>query len=358
MLHAVIMAGGAGTRFWPASRKKTPKQLLNLTGEKSMIEATVHRLGELCPPDRTLIVTNEVLVEPIRKLLPELPEASLIGEPAKRDTAPCVGLAASILLHHDPEATMVVMPADHVIGPDDVFQSALQHAVDLVEESPERIVTFGIKPTYPAEVFGYIERKGIVTETPFGTYDVERFREKPDAATAKEFLDSGNFYWNSGIFVWKASTIMDALKANEPEMHGHLAKIGEAVGSDRFQATLESEFSAIQGKSIDYAVMENYPSVQVVEAPYDWDDLGNWAALPKLLGVDQTGNTISGKHLGLETSNTIVRTDDDHLVVTVGVDDHIVVHTDDATLIVNRKHENLVGDVVKKLQALDWKDYL
>ena len=358
MLHAVIMAGGAGTRFWPASRRLTPKQLLNLTGDQTMIESTVHRLGELCPAERLLIVTNEVLVDPIRQLMPELPDASVIGEPAKRDTAPCVGLAAAILLHHDPDATMVVMPADHVIGPDDVFQAALQHAVELVEGSPDRIVTFGIKPNYPAEVFGYIERNESVTSEPFPTYAVERFREKPDAATAQSFLDSGNFYWNSGIFVWKARTIMAALETNEPEMHAHLVKIGDAVGTDDFQATLKSEFTAIKGKSIDYAVMENYPDVVVVEAPYNWDDLGNWAALPKLSGVDHQGNTINGKHLGLETSNTIVRTNDNHLIVTVGVDDHIVVHTDDATLIVNRKHENLVGQVVKKLQELDWQEYL
>ena len=154
MLYATIMAGGAGTRFWPASRKKSPKQLLNLAGDRSMIQATVDRLEGLCPPENLLIVTNEILVDPIAEQLPALPATSVIGEPAKRDTAPCIGLAAAWVAAKDPDATMVVMPADHVISPDDVFQKSLQHAADLVEQDPTRIVTFGIKPSYPAEVFG------------------------------------------------------------------------------------------------------------------------------------------------------------------------------------------------------------
>ena len=358
MIYATIMAGGAGTRFWPASRKLNPKQLLSLAGDRSMIQSTVDRLGTMCPPENILVVTNQLLVDAIRDQLPGVPAASIIGEPAKRDTAPCVGLAAAWVLAQDPEATMAVMPADHVISPDEVFQEALQHAAALVDEDETRIVTFGIKPDYPAEVFGYIERSEEIPGGKFPTFDVARFREKPDAETAKQFLDAGTFYWNSGIFVWKAKTILAALEKYEPEMVAHLKTIQASIGTDSFADTLQKEFTAIEGKSIDYAVMERYDNVKVIEAPYQWDDLGNWTAVPRQRGIDEHGNTIDAKHLGIKTSNTIVRSDDEHLIVTVGMEDCIVVRTADATLIANRNDESAVKEVVKQLENLGWNEYL
>ena len=231
MLYATIMAGGAGTRFWPASRKAHPKQLLNLAGERSMIQSTVDRLHGLVDPDRLLIVTNKTLVDPIARQLPDVPRDSIIGEPAKRDTAPCIGLAAAWISARDPEATMVVMPADHVIRPDADFQAALQHAASLVEDDPSLIVTFGIKPTYPAEAFGYIERADeSVAGAEFPTYRVIRFREKPDAQTAQQFLDAGSFYWNSGIFVWKAKTILSCLPSLNPRCTSTSTRLGKQWG--------------------------------------------------------------------------------------------------------------------------------
>src|SRR3954453_1130015 len=205
MLHAVIMAGGTGTRFWPASRNDAPKQLLQLVGEQTMLWQTVDRLGDLAPKDRQLIVTNKRLVETIRGQLPDLPETAIVGEPCKRDTAPCIGLAALLVSRKDPDATMVVMPADHVIRPPEVFQAAIRQAANLVESSPERIVTFGIKPSYPAEIFGYIHRGERLPEgdAQSATFRVQKFKEKPDAATAKNYVTSGEYYWNSGIFVWR-----------------------------------------------------------------------------------------------------------------------------------------------------------
>lgn len=353
------MAGGAGTRFWPASRKAMPKQLLTLTGDRSMIQATADRLEGLCSGDQLLIVTNESLVDAIAEQLPEVPRSSIIGEPAKRDTAPCVGLAAALTAVRDPDATMVVMPADHVIGPVENFQAALKHAASLVDEDPTRIVTFGIKPTYPAEAFGYIER----TEQPIGnadvpTFAVSRFREKPDAATAQKFLDAGTFFWNAGIFVWKARTVLQALKDFEPEMYQHLEAIANAIGQDDFSETLKREFSAINGTSIDYAVMERYSNVVVVEAPFSWDDLGNWSAVPRQQGTDQSGNCIDGKHLGIDTQSSIIRTSDDHLVVTIGMEDCIVVHTGDATLVARKQDEAKIKQVVEQLGKQGWNEYL
>lgn len=365
MLHAVIMAGGSGTRFWPASRMMQPKQLLNLIGERTMIQATVDRLGDLVPPERVLVVTNRRLVGPISKQLPNVPANAIIGEPCKRDTAPCIGLAASIVLNKDPDAVMVVLPADHVIESDMTFQAAIRQASQLVEADNGRIITFGIRPSYPAEIFGYIERaeslvdnNNLSRSSQSPVFRVKQFREKPDAERAREYCKSEEFYWNSGIFVWKARTILAALEQFEPEMYRHLATIADAVGCSAFGTVMEREFAAIQGKSIDYAVMEHYDNVLVVEAPFQWDDVGSWQALARMHGSDDQGNCLRGRHLALRTSNSIVRSDDDHLIVTVGVDNLIVVYTPDATLIANKDDEESIREVVKILEQNGWTEHL
>lgn len=359
MLHATIMAGGTGTRFWPASRKAHPKQLLRLAGERSMIQSTVDRLAGVCPTENVSVLTNKTLVDAIAQQLPNVPRSSIVGEPAKRDTAPCIGLAASLVAAKDPEATMVVMPADHVIGPPEVFQQAINSAVALVDDDPERIVTFGIKPTYPAEVFGYIERdKDGISGAKFPSYRVLRFREKPDEATAKEFLAAGSFYWNSGIFVWKAKTILAALEKFVPRIAAPIKNIAAHIGKPDYEEVLEREFSAIEGTSIDFAVMEQYDNVVVIESPFEWDDLGNWTSLPRLRGVDDEQNTIDAKHLGIDTECSIIKSENDHLIVTVGMKDCIVVHTPDATLIADRKHEGQIKQVVKRLEENKWEEFL
>ena len=360
MLHTIIMAGGSGTRFWPASRAATPKQLLQLVGDGTMIRQTVDRLGDLSPPERTLVVTNKRLVDTIAEQLPELPAASIVGEPCKRDTAPCIGLASLLVSRDDPEATMAVMPADHVIRPAERFQSAIRQAAALVDAEPGRIVTFGIRPTYPAEIFGYIQC-GVPIAMPDGTaptYVVEQFREKPDADTAAEYLASGNYYWNSGIFVWRAQTILDALAERQPAMLAHLQTIVDAWDTPEQAEVFEREFTAIDGISIDYAVMEHATRVAVIEAPYDWDDLGGWQSLARLEGSDADGNTLVGKHLAMNTTGTIVRSTDDHLVVALGLADCIVVHTPDATLVANKHDEESIRAVVKELETRGWKEHL
>jgi mannose-1-phosphate guanylyltransferase len=381
MLHAVIMAGGTGTRFWPLSRAARPKQLLDLTGGRTMIQATVDRLGDLAPAERTWIITNRSLVWPIAEQLPELGSLSdsrrrIIGEPCKRDTAPAIGLAALLLLSEDADATMIVMPADHLIQPSEAFQAAISQAAGLVEREPQTLATFGIKPTYAAESFGYIERGDGVQGSGFGVqgggdrgqgtgdgaeaavYGVKKFREKPAKSVAEEYLASGNFYWNSGIFVWKARTILDALEKYEPAICDHLEVIQNHIGKPEYADVFDREFTAIRGKSIDFAVMEHYQPVVVIEAPFTWDDVGSWQALARSVGADESGNTVIGKHVGIRTSGSIVRGDSEHLIVTLGIRDAIVVHTPDATLVADKQQEEAIREVVKALEERGWREYL
>lgn len=352
MLHAVIMAGGSGTRFWPESREARPKQLLNLAGERSMLQGTVDRLGNLVAPQQVLVVTGRGIAAAVSEQLPQLASSQILAEPCRRDTAPCIGWAALAIAARDPDATLIVLPSDHVIEPQAEFQRAVSHAVALIEAEPSRIVTFGIRPTYPAAIYGYIERgQSIATDHAAPpTFQALRFREKPQVELAQQYLAAGTFYWNSGIFVWKARTIVEALERQQPEMLAHLRQIVASAESADAAAILEREFTAIRGISIDYAVLEHAANIVVVEAPFTWDDLGSWQALARLRGGDSAGNTILGRHLGVNTSGCIVRGGDEHLVVTLGLRDCLVVHTPDATFVANKHDEEAVREVVKQLR--------
>ena len=367
MLYAVIMAGGSGTRLWPESRKDRPKQLLKLLGDQSMIGATVDRLDELVPPSRVVIATTKQLAEKIHRELPQVPQESILCEPAPRNTAPCIGLAAIHLLRKDPQATMAVMPADHVIRPTDVFCEAIRFGEALVSEQPQRLVTFGIRPSYPSTSFGYIqrgERFGTDTQALPGphpaAYRVDRFREKPEIDVAREYLAAGEFYWNAGIFLWRARTIVDLLARFEPEMAEHLEQIDKAFGSPDFDAVLEREFSAMKKVSIDYAVMERAEDVAVVEAPFEWDDVGGWRAVERLGQTDDAGNLIdAARCVSINSSGTIVRCDDPrHLVALVGVENLIVIVTPDATLIADKEQEESIRLLNEELRKRGWEEYL
>jgi mannose-1-phosphate guanylyltransferase len=365
MLHAVIMAGGSGTRFWPESREARPKQLLPLLGPRSMMQATVDRLGDLVPRERIVVATAAHLAAAVRQQLPLLSAEAILSEPCKRDTAPCIALAALTISRRDADATMVVLPSDQAIAPVEAFQHALRFAVALVDEAPRRIVVFGVRPTYPAVSFGYIERgeplavaRAAVGDQPPAVFRAKRFREKPEAAVAQEYVATGEFYWNAGIFVWKASTILRAVAEHQPEMYRRLETIAAALGTPEYDTVLAREFAAIRPISIDYAVMEHAEDVVVVEATFDWDDLGSWHALARLRGADALGNTISARHLGLNTKGTIIRGDSEHLIVTVGLEDCIVVHTPDATLVASRRDEESLRRVVELLRDRGWTDVL
>ena len=387
MLHAVVMAGGSGTRFWPQSRTALPKQLLPIAGERTMLRQTVDRLygpagagddgatggggAGTIAPGRVWVVTNAVQAEEVRRQLPEIPAGNVLVEPCARNTAPCVGLAAVHLQQADPEATMLVLPADHVIGPPEVFQRAAATAAQVVADGPGRFVLFGVPPTFPSEGFGYIQRgaplAGFEDAASGGTgaFSVASFREKPDADTARGYIDSGDFYWNCGIFTWRAAAILDALAEYEPNTRARLSTIADAVGTPDYEATVEREFPRCDSVSVDNAVLERTDSACVLEAPFDWDDVGSWGALRRLLGEDEHGHSADApKFVSLESNNCTVRdttsTKDGggHLICALGVEDLIIVHTADATLVAKRGDENAVKRLIGELKERGLEEYL
>jgi mannose-1-phosphate guanylyltransferase len=359
MLHAIIMAGGSGTRFWPKSRRSRPKQLLRLVGEATMLQQTVTRIEPLVPHDRIMVITGADQAAATRRQLPDLPETNVIAEPSPRDTAPCVGLAAGIVAQRHPQGTMIVMPADHVIEPAMAFCAAVEAAVSVVDADPTTLVTFGIKPTRPETGYGYIEQ-GELLERRNGipVRRVVQFREKPDRATAERFLSAGNFAWNSGIFVWRASTILDALRAHRPALAAGLAPILASLGTPEDARTLEQLFPRLERISIDKAVMEHAANVRVVEVPYEWNDVGDWRALASLLARDAAGNALEGAVVVNDTTNSIIISDDGGLVAALGVDDLVIVHSGQATLVARKDQLDKLKSLVEGLRDAGHERYV
>jgi mannose-1-phosphate guanylyltransferase len=336
MLHAVVMAGGSGTRFWPKSRRNRPKQLLRLHGDSTMLQQTVARIAPLVSPERTYIITGADQAEATKDQLPQLPPSNVVAEPCPRDTAACVGLAALIVAKADPDGTMIVMPADHVIRPEEKFLATVKAAVEVIDADPTAFVTFGIKPTRAETGYGYIER-GEELGAPAGIalHKVVQFREKPDRATAEQFLAEGRFAWNSGIFVWRARAILDALKVHRPNLHAALERVGKALGTPDEAKVIAQE----------YPLMEKASNVRVLEVVYDWNDVGDWRALTELVEPDANRNTVQGNVLAVETTGSIIVSDDGGLIATLGVDDLVIVQSGGATLVARK-------DQLDKLKAL------
>lgn len=356
MLHAIIMAGGSGTRFWPASRNRMPKQLLPLAGSTTMIQQTQARCAGLVDPARLWVVTNTLQADEIARQLPMLPTEHILVEPCARNTAPCVGLAVLHLLHVDPQAVMLVTPADQVITPIPAFQSAIQTGLSLIEEDHSRFVLFGIPPQYPATGFGYIEAsKKALTE---GVFPVESFKEKPDLATAQAYLASGRYFWNSGIFMWKAKNLWDALAQFEPGIVAGLHELKAHLGKPTYASALEDIFPTLKSISIDYAVLERAPQCVMIEAPFEWDDAGSWQALTRLNPPDEHHNTVLARHLGIQTRHCIIRGEPDHLIATYGVEGLIIVHTPDATLVADAADDQAVKQLVETLKQRGLTQYL
>ena len=341
MRHAVIMAGGSGTRLWPLSRAARPKQLLDVVatpegGAHSLLAEAFTRLEHVLPAERIWVCTAAGYADAVRAALPRLADGRLVLEPTARDTANAVGLAAALVHDVDPDAELAVVSADHVIRPVERFAASLRTAYDVLAVRPDALVTLGVRPTSPATGFGYVHR-GPAIGVP-GAAEVAAFREKPDLATAEAYLASGEYLWNSGMFVWRARTVLDALEEHLPASAEGLRRIVAAPAGAARDAVLAEVFPGLPRISVDYAVLEPASAepgrVVVVDLDADWLDVGSWPALAHTLPVDAAGNAVAGPAVLLDASGNVVLTDGpDHLVALVGVRDSVVVHTRDVTLV-------------------------
>ena len=325
-IYACIMAGGKGERFWPESRENRPKQLLSLLSDKSLIEMTVSRIEKFVPSENIFIITNKSYVPQIRALLPGIPGGNIIGEPARRDTAPCIALATGMIGARDPEAVMTLLPADHMIVNHHAFSRDMTLAF---ENAGDHLVTIGIQPTFPSSDYGYIEAANKEKIAP-----VIRFVEKPAKEKAAEMLEKGSFYWNSGIFVWKVQTILESFRKYLPVLADFALETAEKCSTPDFYAYLEEKFPQLPKISIDYAVMEKSSNIKVIKGSFDWSDVGNWTALREYLSPDADGNMAKGNvHLLNSKNNTVFCNDQDLLIAGIDLEDMLVVHANDAVLI-------------------------
>src|SRR6202043_182932 len=348
VFYALVLAGGSGERFWPLSRKSTPKQLLSLFSSQSLVEETAHRLDDFGPPANILNLTNQEQEDAIRKLLPDHPEDNILAEPAKRDTAAAIALGVGIIAARNPSATMVVLPADHRISDRTAFQADLRSAASIAQKSGD-LITIGITPTWGCPGFGYIERGRPIENS--NAFEVIRFREKPDPDLAESFVRSGNFYWNAGIFLWSVNSILTELNRHAPDLAEFVAAIRNSSDKKR---VLTDRFESLRKTSIDYAIMEKASRVLVKPATFDWDDVGSWAALSKYL-EQLPGNNTANCPVTLEAaSNNIVFSDSKTHVALLGVNDLVVVHSKDAILVCHRhdveKIKKLIPQVPEQLQ--------
>ncbi|HHL40382.1 MAG TPA: mannose-1-phosphate guanylyltransferase/mannose-6-phosphate isomerase [Deltaproteobacteria bacterium] len=350
-LYGVILAGGVGTRFWPLSRRTTPKQLLGIVGRDSLLKATIKRLRPLVAPERTFVVTNAEQAWLIETHLGADDTApAFVIEPMGRNTAPAIGLAAMNLVKEDPEAVMAVLPADHMIKEAAAFRKALRAAAELAAEGG--LVTFGIVPTRPETGYGYIKARrgeekvvGGITARP-----VERFVEKPDLKKARAYLRSGSYYWNSGIFVWKAARILEEMAEHLPSVYRGLERIRNGADAAR-------EFRRMEDISIDYGILEKTRGIVVLEAPFTWSDLGSWSSLRDVMKTDKAGNIVRGRAVDIGSSGSIIIASE-RLVATIGLKDMVVVDTDDSTLVCPVERAQQVKDMVGLLKKKGMSEHI
>lgn len=346
--YALILAGGSGTRFWPLSRNSQPKQLLDLFGDGTLLEQTISRLEGLVPHENIFILTNAIQEEKTREVASMLPAGNIFAEPAKRDTAPAVALGIGLIAARDPDATMMVLPADQLIQDTAAYQQVMRDAVEVASKT-DALVTVGIKPTWACPSYGYIERgeKATISQCTVenSPFKVSCFREKPDSELAEKFLAAGNFVWNAGMFVWSVPTVMNQLEKHAPEL---CYFVHELTKSSDLPATVAAQFPELTPISIDYALMENAEHVLNIEATFDWDDVGSWISVAKYLTQQGDNNATNSDLALIDSENNIVFNNQKGIkVALLGVDDLIIVQTDDALLVANR-HQ---ADAIKKLSA-------
>ena len=345
---ALIMAGGRGERFWPMSRKKMPKQFLPLTGtEKSMIQSTVERILPLVKAEDIYIATNRDYRGLILEQLPEIPEENILCEPMARNTAPCIGWGAAVVRKKYGDAMMIVLPSDHLIQQPALFRGVLKSALRTAEET-DGLVTLGISPTMPDTGYGYIQYDTEADSGYENAFRVKRFVEKPDLETAKAYLASGEYLWNSGMFIWKASVILKEIEEKLPEHYTLLKGIEAAIGTEKEEETLNGAFALMRSISIDYGIMEKAKNVYVLPSSFGWDDVGSWLAVGRINPGNDMGNVIKGDIVSVNTARCIVQ-GAKKTITMVGMEDTIVVDTDDALLICAK---DSAGDIKKVLEVL------
>ena len=347
--YALILAGGSGERFWPLSRLARPKQLLRLVTDNTLLEETVARLEGFVPRECILILTNAEQEAAVRKLLTGFPKENILAEPAKRDTAAAVALGTGWVAARDHSATMIVLPADHVIANRAAFQETLALAVDAAEETGE-LVTIGIKPTWACPGFGYIEHGELVhlrkSNDKNVIHRVVRFREKPNPDLAESFLRKGNFRWNAGMFVWSVPTVLSEFNRRAPELADFISQL-RAQG--KFEKALRERFGKLPRISFDYAIMEKADRVLVVEASFDWDDIGSWRAIANYFEKDEQGNAANCAVTAVDSTNNVIFDEDGTTIALLGVHNLIVVRTGDAVLICHRHQAEKIKDLIGKL---------
>ncbi len=358
MNYAVIMAGGTGKRLWPLSRQKRPKQVLRLLDGRTLLECCFERLTPVFDLRNIIVLTNAAYVDLVREELPGLPSGNVIAEPMVRDTASAIGLAATVLAKYDPEATMAVVTADQLIQPAEVLQNALKDACAFVDENPEALVTFGIKPTFPSTQLGYV--KYGATPDDSRIRPVEEFEEKPDQETARHYVASGQYAWNSGMFVWKAGTITRLLAEFVPETVAPLARIAAAWDTHEQETVLNDAFGELPKISIDYAVMERASQVHAIQLDCRWLDMGSFAALADIVECDDSKNVVVAQASELlDCKDSIVVTEEHgHLIAAIGLDNVIIAHTPDATLVCHADQAGRLKELLEQIESRGRSKYL
>lgn len=350
--YAVIMAGGGGTRLWPLSRKAKPKQMLKLVDERTLFQSAVERLDGLFPPENIYVVTVEAPAAELQAQAPQIPAENYLLEPMPRGTASVVGFAAVAIRHRDPDASMAVLTADHIIKNEAQYRQLLESAYDAAQDG--YLVTLGITPTYPATGYGYIqqgETLGVYRGLP--VYRALRFREKPSEAQAREMLAGGDHTWNSGMFIWRVDRILEEFARQMPELHQKLTKISEAWGQPQAPDVIRRIWPTLQPQTIDFGIMENARRVAVIPAQgLGWSDVGSWDALFDVLPADGDGNIVmGGMHVPVDTRDTLIYMNQEHhLIVTIGVQDLVVVDTGDVVLVCHKDQAQKVRQVVDRLK--------
>ena len=359
MLHAMIMAGGGGTRFWPRSRQKRPKQFLTLVGDRTLLQQAFDRVEGPAPAERTWVITAAAHCEEVARQLAEVPAAHIVGEPCGRDTAACIALGAALIARQDPQAVMIVTPADHVIEPAQEFRRGIHVAEMMAQEYPDALITFGIVPTFPSTGYGYVQRGAEMAQRQGVTvFRARAFKEKPSADVAERLLVSGDYYWNSGIFVWKVATILNNVRERQPKMYTAVQRIAEAWGTLEQESVFQREYAALDKISIDFAIMQEAKEVLVIKAPFRWDDVGSWLALERMHPQDADGNTVLATHAGLKTKGCVIVADKGHLIATVGVENLLIIQDGNATLVADRRDEGTIKQLVELLKKKGLEEYL